>query len=136
MHQLTYISSATANVTSHNVDDILAVSRRNNASNDITGLLIYDGRRFLQALEGPHEAVEAAYGRIKLDPRHRASVKLSSREIASRQFGSWEMGVQKVGVVNREGTLEETVNALVQQVADPNMKSLFREFAKIKRIDM
>lgn len=133
MHQLIYISSAALNVTSTDIDSILAISRLNNAHDDLTGLLIYDGRRFLQALEGPGTAVDKAYERIKLDTRHRASVKLSLREVWSRQFGSWEMASQKVDLIADDDSLGVLVAKMVAQVPDPNTRALFSEFAKIKR---
>ncbi|MEE2915447.1 MAG: BLUF domain-containing protein, partial [Pseudomonadota bacterium] len=68
-YQLVYISSAIGRVDG---DAVLAVSRRNNARDGITGLLYADGRRFLQVLEGERAAVERAYQRIAADPRHRA----------------------------------------------------------------
>ncbi|WP_081504280.1 BLUF domain-containing protein [Sphingomonas sp. PAMC 26621] len=50
----------------------------NNARDDLTTLLVYHGRSFLYALEGPAAAINKTNERIKLDTRHRASVKLST----------------------------------------------------------
>jgi hypothetical protein len=91
MYQLTYISSARPGICQIDVEAILRSSRANNARDAITGLLVHDGVRFLQALEGERVLVEAAFARIRVDPRHRAAVMLSEREIAARQFGSWAM---------------------------------------------
>jgi hypothetical protein len=52
MIQLTYISSAVRGLDELAVNDILKASRNNNASVGVTGLLLYNGRRFLQVLEG------------------------------------------------------------------------------------
>ena len=82
MLQLVYISSA---VGKPDVGAILAVSRRNNARDDVTGLLYADGVRFLQALEGPADKVEAAFARIGADPRHRAVVVLSRRTVETHR---------------------------------------------------
>lgn len=88
MLQLVYISSV---VGKPDIGTILALSRRNNARDGITGLLYADGVRFLQALEGPQEMVEAAFARIHSDPRHRAVVVLSRRTVEMREFGPWQM---------------------------------------------
>lgn len=96
MLQLVYISSANPAAPCP-TQDILTVSRRNNARDRITGLLYADGGRFLQALEGPEDAVEAAYARIQRDPRHRAIVLLSRRSVDRRAFGHWEMAHRAPG---------------------------------------
>lgn len=132
MHQLIYISTARPGATPIDVDAILATSRRNNARDGITGFLIYDGKRFLQALEGHEPLVEAAFTRIKADPRHRAAVMLSSREVATREFGAWDMACQKVAPVAGEGALAEIVDSLVSQVPDPSTRALFSSFARIR----
>lgn len=49
---------------------ILTTSRRNNARDNVSGLLFFNGKRFLQALEGDDAMVDATYARIQRDPRH------------------------------------------------------------------
>ena len=67
---LVYLSQATHDFEAEELADLLAVSRRNNASTGITGLLMYESRLFMQALEGPRAAVEALFQKISRDPRH------------------------------------------------------------------
>ncbi len=133
MYQLIYISTATRLMVDGDVEAILAVSRRNNGRDGITGLLVHDGRRFLQALEGPQALVEATYARIRMDARHRAAVMLSARGTAGREFGRWEMASQQAAPVREATTLVETVDALVAQIADRNTRALFAGFARIDR---
>lgn len=133
MQQLTYISTARAGLSEADVAAILAVSRRNNRRDAISGLLIHDGRRFLQALEGPAPLVDAAFTRIRNDPRHRATVMLSCREIPAPEFGDWAMAAQTVAPARDGATLAETVDALVAQVSDRNTRALFESFARIDR---
>ena len=133
MLQLTYISTAKMASDACAIEDILAASRRNNTRDRITGLLIYDGRRFLQALEGDADTVERAYARIKLDSRHRAIVKLSERRIDVREFGDWAMAAQAVGPVASCGSIAETVDALVAQVPHASTRALFSSFARVSR---
>ena len=91
MYQITYISTARSGTTESDVAAILDASRRNNRREGVTGLLVSDGKRFLQVLEGGEAAVEKAYARIKADPRHRATVILSSKSVSERQsaHGTW-----------------------------------------------
>jgi len=131
MLQITYISTARPELPGEAIDEILAVSRRNNHADGITGLLLYDGYRFLQALEGEAGRVERAYARIKGDPRHRALVTLSSHEVTERAFGNWSMASQRVGIASGH-TVAELVDSLTEQVADATVKTLFRSFARVR----
>jgi hypothetical protein len=132
MYQLAYISTATAGLSSEGVRDILRASRANNFRAGLTGLLLYDGYRFLQALEGDHARVMAAYERIKTDPRHRALVLLSSRGIQVRAFGGWAMAAQQVDVAAGR-TVADMVDTMTETVADKSMQALFRSFARVRQ---
>jgi hypothetical protein len=132
MYQLTYISTARPGADDQ-LKDILAIARRRNRQNGITGLLIADGKRFLQALEGEGPIIEATFARIKNDPRHFAVVMLSMKEIVRREFGDWEMACKQVELVRNGMSLIDTVDALVAQVPDKNTQALFSGFARIDR---
>lgn len=132
MYQLTYISTARPGANDQ-LRDILDTARRRNRLNGITGLLIADGKRFLQALEGEGPVIEETFVRIKNDPRHFAVVMLSMKEIIRREFGEWEMACNKVGLVGDGLSLIETVDALVAQVPDKNTQALFSGFVRIDR---
>ena len=86
MERIIYISTSRTDPDRDMVEDILRASRRNNRRDGLTGLLVVGGRRFLQVLEGPRERTDAAYVRIKADPRHFALVELSRRRITERAF--------------------------------------------------
>jgi hypothetical protein len=131
--QLTYISTAVAGLTDREIENILAISRRNNARDGITGLLVHDDIRFLQALEGEQVVVEAAFRRIKADPRHRAAVMLSEREVAAKQFGAWSMACQRGGGSAGRLSLPQIVDTLVSAVPDPNIRALFSSFVRLDR---
>ena len=131
MLQITYISTARPELPGEAIDQILAASRHNNHANGITGLLLYDGYRFLQALEGEAHRVQRTFERIKADPRHRALVMLTSHEVIDRSFGNWSMASQRVGIANGN-TVAELVDSLTEEVADPNMQALFRSFARLR----
>ena len=91
MLSLIYVSSSVKLMNDNELLDILKVSRENNSSKDITGLLLYKGGNFMQALEGPDEMVLALYEKIKLDARHKDVSIISSEQIQARQFPAWEM---------------------------------------------
>lgn len=130
MFQLAYISSSPTPVDRALLDTILAVSRRNNARVGVTGLLVSGGRRFLQVLEGPEQAVLTTYARIQADDRHRALVMLSAKPIERRAFGDWSMAYRDNAAPTDDG-LEEKVAALVEQIEDPNLRAQFTGFARL-----
>uniref|UniRef100_Q07LL8 BLUF domain protein n=1 Tax=Rhodopseudomonas palustris (strain BisA53) TaxID=316055 RepID=Q07LL8_RHOP5 len=70
---------------------ILMDTRRCNERDGITGALICRGDLYLQLLEGPQEAVEAAYQRIERDHRHLEIKLLSRRTVTERLFPAWAM---------------------------------------------
>ncbi|MEN9996130.1 MAG: Blue light- and temperature-regulated antirepressor YcgF [Pseudomonadota bacterium] len=82
------------------IDSILAQSRQFNPSTGITGILVYGGGIFLQAIEGGREAVSDLYGHIQKDARHKNVVLLHYEEISERRFGGWTMGQVDVARVN------------------------------------
>lgn len=130
MLQLIYVSSVRPGAEGIDPATILATSRANNQRDEITGLLYSDGTRFLQALEGPAEKVEAAYARIKADPRHRAIVMLSERDIDTREFGEWAMAHKM------PGTDADAFIARVSELsanASPNVRATFESFAQVRR---
>lgn len=129
MRQIVYISTARQDVPAADVAQILSVSRRNNALDSITGVLFFNGKRFLQALEGDADAVVRAYDRIKADRRHFAVVMLSERTIEAREFGNWAMA--SANESTQAGT-EARIAALVASAA-PSVRATFESFTRVKR---
>lgn len=74
------------------VSQILAASRRNNASSAITGGLLFSEGCFAQVLEGPADAVAQTFERIQCDSRHREVTVLEAGVVPSRYFPDWSMG--------------------------------------------
>ena len=73
------------------IASILTTAQSCNARDGITGALICRADLYLQLLEGPQEAVEAAYRRIERDQRHTDIRLLSRRDVAKRIFPDWAM---------------------------------------------
>jgi len=130
MLQIVYISTVRQRLSDRELEEVLLKSRLNNARWGVTGLLVCGGRRFLQALEGPSEAVAATYERIKADARHFAVVPLSIKQVEERQFGTWSMGYEAGGDAASQGLLG-IVEALVSRLEDRNLAAQFRGFADL-----
>lgn len=130
MIQLCYISTMRSGVDAASVKEILSTSRRNNGRCRVTGLLLFNGKRFLQVLEGVPTEVETTYSRILKDPRHYAVVKLSERTIEEREFGSWDMDFERIeGPLGKEALIDRVKNLTV--AASPNVKALFTSYASM-----
>lgn len=129
--QIVYISTMRAPVSADECGQILRTSRRNNARDGITGLLVVGGNRFLQLLEGPSEAVEATYQRIRGDERHFATVVLADKMVDARQCPEWAMG-HAVGAIEREdASLGQVVEQLSARIDDPILRAHFTGFAEV-----
>jgi hypothetical protein len=72
--------------------NILETARDNNDDIDVCGMLCYDKRYFLQALEGEREAVNELYLDIADDPRHDEVIIIGYDEIEETCFAQWQMG--------------------------------------------
>lgn len=72
-----YVSEATRNLPAERLQQLVADAMLFNASVDVTGVLLFDGTRFLQYIEGPEAGVSAAYTRILAAGSHSGLVELN-----------------------------------------------------------
>ena len=93
---LVYVSASRELMSDEALDEILTVSRANNGSLGLTGMLLYYDGAFMQALEGPEQAVHQMVARISRDPRHGGMITLLEEYIAERYFPEWSMGYHRL----------------------------------------
>ncbi len=75
------------------IANIVRVSRTNNIAKGLTGVLMFDGVRFCQHLEGPETIVRQTSEKIALDPRHTRFQQLYAGQIGvERRFETWQVG--------------------------------------------
>ena len=91
MIQLVYLSSTRWLLAAADIASILEASLRNNARDNITGILLYRSGSVLQMLEGDAELVHRLYEVIKRDTRHHRITLLYDIPIAERDFAGWSM---------------------------------------------
>jgi hypothetical protein len=130
LHQIMYISSVTGAVSPMQCADIARASAVRNQAEGVTGLLLFNSRRFLQVLEGPKDAVERVYDRIAKDGRHGALVKLREASIDTREFGQWGMAYDDPA--RPSDTLKDKVSALLDR-AGPSTRAHFIGSAEMHR---
>lgn len=75
------------------IGEIAEQSRVNNRDVGVTGALMVAAGAFVQAVEGPPDAVEATFERICRDLRHRRVQLLELVEVEDRAFGEWAMAI-------------------------------------------
>jgi hypothetical protein len=126
MQCLVYVSAACGRPQDLDLGSILQQSRRNNAADGITGMLLYAQGNFMQALEGEAAVVERVYQRISCDKRHRRVTLLDRFEIAARQFPNWSMALSSLGDLSPEDQAD-CVASLTQWSAEPDVRAITGE---------
>ncbi len=91
LHNIAYVSHSIWPLGPTLLSDILEVSQRNNARDEITGILKYHDQQFFQILEGEQSVVQLCFERIVRDPRHINVSQILDDSIMSRTFGNWTM---------------------------------------------
>lgn len=68
---------------------------RNNPPRGLTGVLLVDGRIFVQVLEGERSLLWHTLTRIELDRRHQNFTLFGLHEVPERQFDRWEVLIRR-----------------------------------------
>jgi lipopolysaccharide biosynthesis regulator YciM len=86
LYQIVYTSTATQTFGRTELLALLKGSVRRNTRAGITGLLLYQGGSFIQALEGEKAALAELFEKISHDPRHHNIIRLIQGPIKERDF--------------------------------------------------
>lgn len=92
MIELIYHSEASIAFDDRTITDVLSTARSRNQQDDITGMLFFDGEKFIQILEGSADSVDRLYDSISKDARHRDVSVIYRGQIFERSFSEWRMG--------------------------------------------
>ncbi|MEO6582089.1 MAG: BLUF domain-containing protein, partial [Sphingomicrobium sp.] len=130
MFQIAYFSTAAEPQEAPLIQAILKTSRANNLRDDISGLLIAGGNRYLQVIEGSRRAMEALYANIRADPRHLAVTTLVERTTVARCFDGWSMAFRREPGLGEFDSFPEVLRSLTEQVEDVRLRGQIRLFAK------
>jgi hypothetical protein len=126
LSQYLYISTAPT-LSRDEVNAILASSERYNPVHNITGLLLYNGRNFLQLLEGEEEDLVSLMLRITEDPRHSGITLLDRRNIDERACPDWAM--KRVMIAESVAKRRELLDAELPQALAPDIRKMIMNFA-------
>lgn len=103
--RLIYASESTQPLTPASVQTLVDHARQANSRRQLTGVLAFDHRAFVQCLEGERETVSDVFCRIAADTRHRRVVLLELQPVDERLFGDWDMGFAAADAIGREAFL-------------------------------
>jgi hypothetical protein len=90
--RLVYTSTISDEFTEKDIEQILKSARTYNPKNNVTGMLCFNSKFFLQCLEGSRTHVNETYHKILNDKRHNNIIMLDYKEISAREFSNWSMG--------------------------------------------
>ena len=88
---IAYASEVSSGVSAERVESLTRDAARFNVEAGVTGVLLHDGYRFVQYIEGPEDGVEVVYGRILAATSHREIVELGRGRASIRRFPYWAM---------------------------------------------
>lgn len=106
-YEALYVSTIAPNAPLSVVGEIARSARIFNAAHNITGLLIFDGMRFCQQLEGRQKDVLALVDRISKDPRHSDVTVFHHGLLAERRFQDFSLAFTNVTDVEVLARLEK-----------------------------
>jgi len=92
LYEILYVSTIAPDASATVVADIVGKARLHNRSLEITGLLIFDGMRFCEQMEGQQKDVMAQLARIETDTRHSNLQVVHQGPLAKRRFSRFGMG--------------------------------------------
>jgi hypothetical protein len=122
---LAYTSRARLDLGDEELAAIHQTARHLNALDGISGILLFDGSRFLQIIEGAEDAVDTLVERLRMDPRHSAFEIRDERYVERRSFPDWSMELVRVSA--GYGTAREEVRAaLPDAVSEPVRELVLR----------
>ena len=131
LESVVYVSTATQLLSEDQLVALLTSAREKNESVGVTGVLLYHDGSFLQYIEGPNDAVETVYEKIRQSSMHHSILELMREPIEARRFGHWSMGfthVPKDAILRLSNTLWLHGNAQINGTDDSAGVALLKEF--------
>ena len=119
LHEVLYVSTLAPGAPLQVVAQIAAKARLANEAADISGLLIFDGMRFCQQIEGPRREVLALTQRVLQDKRHIDVEILRHGPLEARRFERFALGYADMEDADVLAHMEHSdpVQALAQFIA-------------------
>ena len=122
LYEILYVSTLAPDMPISSVGRISRHARVANETQQLTGLLVFDGIRFCQQFEGSKQQTMSLIEKIKRDSRHTNVEILHHGELAERRFRTFSTGYSVVEDVDALEALEKldglpAIEALLKLVA-------------------
>jgi Sensors of blue-light using FAD len=91
LRAIAYVSRALPGLSAERLQAVVEDAARFNKMAGVTGVLLHDGDRFLQYIEGPPDGIDSVYERILQAGSHIDIVELARGRLGQRQFPYWSM---------------------------------------------
>ncbi len=121
---LVYRSKKTKVLSQDELEDLVALSAKNNRSLVLSGFLISTSNEYYQYLEGHPSDLEAVMEKIVRDPRH-TDLKSYSFPIKKRICRSWNMRLASESRWENIGYLDLIRSMIELKVPDKNKDEVF-----------
>lgn len=128
MRQYVYVSTA-QDFDRAGLDSLVQVARQNNELNGITGFLLFNGRNFLQLIEGPESSLIALMHKLAGDPRHSGIVRMVDRAIDERDCPDWSMN--RLALADRVALRREQLEQALPPGLSAEVRQVVLNFAAL-----
>lgn len=129
MRQLIYVSNASSDFVDGDAAAIIETSHRRNAEVGISGFLLFNGRNFLQLIEGEDEAISDLVMRLHADPRHAGMVIMEDHQAHERCCPNWAMHF--ISLINPISSRRETLAAQLPAGLSAGPRRIVLNFANL-----
>lgn len=130
MRQLLYNSTAKAAIGERDVRLIVGASQYRNSIDEITGILLFDGERFMQFVEGSDAAITRLMHRLHNDQRHHDINVRHDINVEQRVFPIWSM--RWVHLSNRLDERRDAIARTMPISLDTRVQREVHSFASIQ----
>lgn len=91
MKRVVYRSTSNLGLNDVGILDVIRACDRNNEKAGITGVLWFNGRFFLHAIEGERQVVGDLFSKLRRDLRHCSIYVIGERRIEKRDFTDFQV---------------------------------------------
>jgi hypothetical protein len=99
LRRLAWSSVPSQSFSAARLNEIVALSRRNNERNHLSGMLLFTGAHFLAILEGHEWDLNKLWLRLERDDRHCDLIRIGDELCGKRWFPEWMMAYTDHAVV-------------------------------------
>lgn len=96
LRAIVYSSLARDDLVAADLDALLRDATAFNRVAGVTGVLMFDGRRFVQYIEGPGDGIDSVFARISNARTHSQLQVLAQGRLVSRRFPQWAMASRQI----------------------------------------